>query len=113
MVFFVGLTCAELTSAMPQCGGEHTWSFRAMGSVGSLVCTWAIILGYTGVVCFEACALPTIIQYIFPGFMQGYLYTVAGFDVYANWLVVAVVVAIAILAVNVRGVKAAARPAAH
>ena len=31
MIFFVGLTYAELTAAMPQCGGEHVWSHRAMG----------------------------------------------------------------------------------
>ena len=30
MIFFVGLTYAELTAAMPQCGGEHVWSHRAM-----------------------------------------------------------------------------------
>ena len=35
MVFFVGLTYAELTSAMPQCGGEHVFSHRAMGPIGS------------------------------------------------------------------------------
>ena len=61
MVFFVGLTYAELTAAMPQCGGEHVFSYKAMGPVGSFICTWAIILGYVSVVCFEACALPTII----------------------------------------------------
>ena len=49
MIFFVGLTYAELTAAMPQCGGEHVWSHRAMGPTGSFVCTWAIILGYVGV----------------------------------------------------------------
>ena len=58
MVFFVGLTYAELTAAMPQCGGEHVFSYKAMGPVGSFICTWAIILGYVSVVCFEACALP-------------------------------------------------------
>ena len=77
MVFFVGLTYAELTGAMPQCGGEHVFSHRAMGPMGSFVCTWMIILGYVSVVCFEACALPTIITYIFPSFLKGYLYTVA------------------------------------
>ena len=46
MVFFVGLTYAELTSAMPQCGGEHVFSFKAMGPIGSFICTWAIVLGY-------------------------------------------------------------------
>ena len=30
MVICVGLTYAELTSAMPRCGGEHIFSFRAL-----------------------------------------------------------------------------------
>ena len=44
MVVFVGLTYAELTAAMPQCGGEHVFSYRAMGPTGSFICTWAIRL---------------------------------------------------------------------
>lgn len=64
MIFFIVMTYAELTPAMPECGGEHVFSMRAMGPVGSFVCTWAIILGYVSVVCFEACALPTIITYV-------------------------------------------------
>ena len=108
MVFFVGLTYAELTAAMPQCGGEHVFSYKAMGPIGSYICTWAIILGYVSVACFEACALPTIITYIYPDFLQGYLYTVAGFDIYASWLAVAVIVALIITYINIRGVKTAA-----
>lgn len=108
MIFFVGLTYSELTAAMPKCGGEHIFSYKAFGGIGSFVCTWAIILSYIGVVCFEACSLPTIIQYIFPGFLKGYMYTVAGFDVYATWLIVAVIIAVAITYVNIRGIKAAA-----
>lgn len=108
MVFFVGLTYAELTAAMPQCGGEHVFSYKAMGPIGSYICTWAIILGYVSVVCFEACALPTIITYIYPKFLQGYLYTVAGFDIYASWLAVAILVAIFITYINIKGAKTAA-----
>ncbi|MDY4077267.1 MAG: bifunctional amino acid transporter/iron-containing alcohol dehydrogenase [Clostridium sp.] len=108
MIFFVGLTYAELTSAMPQCGGEHVFSYKAMGPIGSFICTWAIILGYVSVVCFEACAFPTIIQYIYPGFLKGYLYTVAGFDIYASWLAVAVILSIFITYINIRGAKTAA-----
>ena len=105
MIYFVGLVYAELTTAMPQCGGEHVFSYRAFGPAGSFVCTWAIILSYVGVVCFEACSLPTVIQYIFPNFMQGYLYSVAGFDIYATWLIVAVLCAILITYINIKGVK--------
>ena len=108
MIFFVGLTYAELTSAMPQCGGEHVFSFKALGPIGSFICTWAIVLGYVSVVCFEACALPTIITYIYPDFLQGYLYTVAGFDIYASWLAVAILVAVFITYINIVGAKTAA-----
>lgn len=109
MIFFIGMTYAELTPAMPECGGEHVFSMRAMGPVGSFVCTWAIILGYVSVVCFEACALPTIITYVWPQFLQGYLYTVAGFDIYATWLATAIVFAIFITVINIMGAKTAAK----
>lgn len=108
MIFFVGLTYAELTAAMPQCGGEHVFSHRAMGSTGSFICTWAIILGYVGVTCFESCAFPTILTYLWPGFLKGYLYTVAGFDIYASWLAVAIIVAFLIMMINILGAKTAA-----
>ena len=108
MIFFVGMTYAELTAAMPQCGGEHVFSYKAMGSTGSFICTWMIILGYVSVACFEACAFPTIITYLWPGFLKDYLYTVAGFDIYASWLIVAIVVAFLIMMINIIGAKTAA-----
>ena len=108
MIFFVGLAYAELTAAMPQCGGEHVFSHRAMGPNGSFICTWGIILGYVGVACFEACAFPTILTYLWPGFLKGYLYTVAGFDIYASWLTVAIILAFLIMVINILGAKTAA-----
>ena len=108
MIFFVGLTYAELTAAMPQCGGEHVFSYRAMGATGSFICTWMIVLGYVSVACFEACAFPTIITYLWPGFLKGYLYTVAGFDIYASWLITAIVIAFLIMMINIIGAKTAA-----
>lgn len=108
MIFFVGLIYAELTAAMPQCGGEHVFSYRAMGATGSFICTWMIVLGYVSVACFEACAFPTIITYLWPGFLKGYMYTVAGFDIYASWLITAIVIAFLIMLINIIGAKTAA-----
>lgn len=108
MLYFVGLTYAELTPALPKAGGEHVFSYKAFGATGSFVCTWALILSYVGVVCFEACSLPTIVQYIFPGFVKGYMYSVAGFKIHATWVLLATVVTLAITWVNIRGIKAAA-----
>ena len=81
MIYLVGLTYAELTTAMPKCGGEQNFSYAAFGPAGSYICTWALVLSYIGVVCFEACSFATIMQYVVPGILQGYLYTEAGFEV--------------------------------
>ena len=107
-VFFVGLTYAELTPAIPETGGESIFSQRAFGPTGSFICTWGLALGYIGVVCFEACAFPTIVAYVFPSFLQGYLYTVAGFKIYATWLALGILTAIFMTYINVRGTKMAA-----
>ena len=107
MIFFVGMTYAELTPAMPKVGGEHVFSYKAFGPTGSFICTWALILSYIGVVCFEAVSLPTIIQYIFPGFTQGYLYTIAGSDVYLTGVIIASLFTIGIILINILGIKAA------
>lgn len=108
MVLFVGLTYAELTSAMPECGGEHVFSHRALGENMSFICTWAIILGYISVVAFEAVALPTVVEYLFPNYVKGYMYTVMGYDVHFTWVLVGVISSMVIAAINYIGVKPAA-----
>ena len=107
MIYFVGMTYAELTPAMPKVGGEHVFSYKAFGPTGSFICTWALILSYIGVVCFEAVSLPTIMQYIFPSFAQGYMYTIAGSDVYVTGVLLAGAVTAGIIILNICGIKAA------
>lgn len=109
MIYFVGLCYAELTTALPKCGGEHVFSYKAFGSVGSYICTWSVILSYIGVVCYEAVSFPTILQYLFPNIAKGYLYTIGGFDVYLTWLLIAIGMAVLILLLNIVGTKKAAR----
>lgn len=108
-VVLVGLTYAELASAMPQAGGEHVYSRRALGSAASFICTWAILLGYVSVVAFEAVALPTVVDYLVPGFSRGYLWTVAGWDVQLTWVLVGIVAAVAMTAINIIGIQTAAK----
>lgn len=108
MVLFVGQAYAELTSAMPKCGGEQVFSYRALGRNASFICTWAIILGYISVIAFETVALPTVLQYLFPNYVKGYMYTIAGFDVYGTWVLVGIVSSIIITIINYIGIKTAA-----
>lgn len=109
MIYLVGLTYAELTTAMPRSGGAQNFSYAAFGSIGSFICTWTLALSYIGVVCFEACSFATIMQYVIPDFLQGYLYTIAGYDVYLSWVVVAILASALIVYINFLGTKNAAK----
>ncbi|MBF7081531.1 amino acid permease [Desulfallas sp. Bu1-1] len=108
LVIFVGLTYSELTAAMPKVGGEQVFCYRAMGVTASFIGTWAILLGYISVVAFEAVALPTVVEYLFPNYIKGYLWTIAGWDVYATWAAMGVVGSILIMIFNYIGIKVAA-----
>jgi basic amino acid/polyamine antiporter, APA family len=108
VVALVGLTYAELVSAMPHVGGEHNYVLRALGSRPAFVTSWALVLGYVSVVAFEAVALPQTVLYLFPDMLVGQLWTVAGYDVYASWVAVGVVAAVVMTALNYVGVRPAA-----
>jgi APA family basic amino acid/polyamine antiporter len=107
-VVLISLTYAELASAMPQAGGEHVYSQRALGFNGSFICTWALVLAYLSVTSFEAVALPTVMSYLFPDFSQGYLWTIAGWDVTATWVGMGVAGSLVMSWINIRGIKPAA-----
>ena len=108
MVWLVGLTYAELSSALSRAGGEISFTFVAFGSAGAFVCGWTLVLAYVAVCAFEAVALPTVVSYLFPGFEAGRLYTVAGWEIHASWVVTGVAGACVIGAVNYRGIRFAA-----
>jgi APA family basic amino acid/polyamine antiporter len=103
----VGLTYAELVSAMPRAGGEHNYALRALGSRPAFVTSWAIVLGYVSVVAFEAVALPQTVLYLAPDMQAGLLWSVAGYDVYATWALVGIAGAIVITAINYIGIRPA------
>ena len=104
----VGLTYAELVSAMPQAGGEHNYVLRGLGSRSSFVCSWSLVLGYISVVAFEAVALPQTVLFLAPDMLAGKLWTVADYDVYASWVAVGVIGAVLITGLNYVGVRPAA-----
>jgi len=109
MVAVVGLIYGELASAMPFVGGEHVYSMRALGPIGSFICTWSLILGYVGVVVFEVVAFPSSLAYVVPGFNALPLWTVAGQTVYGTWVLVGGVGAIVMTYLNYKGVQPAAQ----
>lgn len=105
LVFFVGITYAELCSAMPRCGGEQVFSLRALGYNPSFVCSWALCLSYIGVVAFEASSLPTVLTHIIPAMSSGGYYTIAGMNVYYPFIIVGFLGAVILTYINYIGIK--------
>ncbi|MDE0660764.1 MAG: amino acid permease [Gammaproteobacteria bacterium] len=109
VIGFIGLTYAELASAMPRAGGEHVYTHAALGANWSFVCTWALLMAYATVCVFESVALPTAVEYLYPGIRLGTLWTVVGAPVDLGFVLVGVLGAVAMTVVNYLGIRTAGR----
>ncbi|MBT4492254.1 MAG: amino acid permease [Gammaproteobacteria bacterium] len=107
-VILISLTYAELAAAMPKVGGEHVYTYRALGFTASFITSWAIVMAYVNVCVFESAALPTALEYLFPELRQGYLYTVEGSDVYASMVAIGIGGAVVMTFINYIGIRFAA-----
>lgn len=107
LIILVGLTYAELTSAIPNTGGEQLFCHRAMGYRASFISAWSILLGYISVISFEAVALPMVVEYIFPGVKFLHLWNVAGSEVYLSWIIIAIAGSVLFSIFNYLGIQIA------
>ncbi|NND33078.1 MAG: APC family permease [Saprospiraceae bacterium] len=108
VVAFVGLTYSELTSAMPKVGGEHIFSYKALGVHASFFCTWGIVLGYVSVCAFEAVALPVVVENLFSLSSGTILWHINDNPIYLDWVLIGAVGSVLIGIANYFGVKTAA-----
>jgi len=109
VITLIGLTYSELAAAMPRAGGEHVYTHRALGPTWSFVCTWALLMAYVNVCLFEAVALPTAVEYLFPEIRLGTLWQVQGADVDIGFVLIGSGGAIVMTLVNLLGIRTAAR----
>lgn len=108
VILAIGFIYGELASAMPDVGGEHVYSKRALGGTGSFICTWSIVFVYVAVCAFEAVALPSVLINLFPAVGNVSLWTVGGADVYLDLVLIGAGTSALITWMNIRGIKLAA-----
>lgn len=110
MAIFVGMTYAELTPALPLAGGELVFSYRAMGYNASWFTGWMITLAYLGVAAWEGPALSNALGFLFGDALPtlGTLYEVQGSEVTGMFLLIGVVGAAIMTALNLAGAKSSA-----
>lgn len=106
LMIVVGLSYAYMITKFPVAGGEFAYAYKGFGRTASYICGWMLSLGYLSIVALNATALPVLATYIFPGvFAKGYLYTIAGYDVYAGEVAISCFFIVLFGIMNYRGVK--------
>ena len=108
LIIFIGLTYAELATAIPETGGGVAFVQRAYKNKSlSFLAGWSVLFGYMSVIAFEAVALPTVIDYLAPINHHVRLWNIAGSEVYLTWALIGSAGALFLGALNYRGIRSA------
>lgn len=106
LMIVVGYSYSYMIAKFPVAGGEFAYAYKGFGRTASYICGWMLSLGYLSIVALNATALPVLASYIFPGvFNKGYLYTIAGYDVYMDEVAIALFFIILFGIMNYMGAK--------
>lgn len=88
----------------PVSGGGFTYAFIAAGKKWAFICGWFLSLGYISIVALNASAFSLLLKFLAPGFMkQGYLYTVAGWEVYLPEVIISSLLILVFALINTTG----------
>lgn len=109
LIIVIAISYGYLIRTFPLSGGEFVYTKEAIGKRNAFVCGWAMILAYWSLIPLNATALALISRYLFPGIIQqGFLYEIAGWEVYAGEVILASAAIIIMALINIRGIKQAA-----
>ncbi|GBF34437.1 amino acid permease family protein [Desulfocucumis palustris] len=91
----------------PVAGGEFAYAYEAFGRNHAFVCGWFLTLGYLCLIPSNGSALAVLGRYVAPGFFtHGYMYSIAGWDVYLGEILLASAGILIFGILNYRGVQA-------
>ena len=109
IISIISFSYGYMIQKFPLSGGEFVYSDSAFGKKHAFVCGWSLVLAYWSLIPLNSTAIAMVSRYILPGspFQFGYLYTIAGWDVYIGEIILAYAFIIGLGIVNIRGVKSA------
>ncbi len=108
MIIPIAFCYAELTSAMPVAGGVVAFAYKAFGTFPSFVGGWFVALAYVTIIPWEAIYINDVMALLFPVLKAGEpLYMVAGVGIYGKGLIVGIILSLAIIIMNYRGIDLA------
>jgi len=106
LMLLIAESYAPLIERFPVAGAEFAHAYYVSGRYHAYICGWFLALGYLSIIPLNATALALLGKFLAPSlFARGYLYSVAGFDVFAGEILLASTAIILVGFFNYRSVK--------
>lgn len=102
---FIALSYAELASTFPRAGGEIVFSYLAFNRTVGFLAGWLLIGAFISSIAFYVTAAGMLLSDIFPSLTTIPLYSIAGATVYLPVLLIGIVLATVVCAINAYGMR--------
>ncbi|NGP45138.1 APC family permease [Bacillaceae bacterium SIJ1] len=110
LVMVIAVSYGFLVEKFPVSGGEFVFTYLGFGRINAYICGWFVTLSYVTSVALNASAIIVLFKFLYPDLVEiGYMYTIAGWDIYFSQIIVAGLALIAFTYSNVRGIKITGR----
>lgn len=104
----IAMNYGYMIQKYPIAGGEYTFTQKTFGRKHAYLCGWFLGLSYLAIVPLNATALGLVSRKLLGGLLEfGYLYSVAGWDVYLGEILLASAALILFAIFSIRGISVA------
>lgn len=104
LMLIIAVGYGALTAKFPVSGGEFAFTYAGFGKFAAFIASWFLVLGYICVVALNASAFSLLFKFVLPDFLEiGYLYTIAGWDVYIMEVVLSTLILIIFAGISMKG----------
>lgn len=91
-------------------GGEFSYTYNNLGKKHGFIVGWFLTLAYFTMIPLNATAFPLVIKKLLGPVLEfGYLYNVAGYDVYLGEIITSTLIILAFAYLNIKGLKGTSR----
>lgn len=105
IIVVIASSYGYMIKTYPLAGGEYVYANRTFGKRHAFFCMWFLVLAYIAIVPLNATALGLISRKLFGGLFEfGYLYSIAGYEVYAGEIALASLVLVLFAVLSIKGV---------
>lgn len=91
-------------------GGEFSYTYNNLGKNHGFIVGWFLLLAYFTMIPLNATAFPLVIEKIFGNLLKfGYMYNIAGIDVYIGEVLISNIMVILFAYLNIKGIKSSSK----